>query len=264
MYSLRRNVIRLCIPILSLGLIMGTILLLMHPVEAYAHPSQSQDTLSAFSSSGIKVNYSSNGAFAASGDYTLEATEIIGTNAHMNSLPDPLHPTLTFSASTMTGFSLSHPFYGVNLVLSSNGSVSATGVAIKTGLFQDVNTGLKSFANKADLLILAAGGTVPRLVMKNVTLKVDRSIYANTFTVTSFHMVVSATAPAPLKASPPTDTPSSTVTPSPTKTPPTKGTPLPTGTPSLPLPLPTLTPPSVPTPTPTPKKCPCLLLCLIC
>jgi hypothetical protein len=156
----------------------------------------------------------------------------------------------------MTGFSLSHPFYGVNLVLSSNGSVSATGVAIKTGLFQDVNTGLKSFANKADLLILAAGGTVPRLVMKNVTLKVDTSIYANTFTVTSFKMAVSETAPAPLKASPPTDTPS------PTKTPPAKGTPIPTGTPSVPLP--TLTPPSIPTPTPTPKKCPCLLLCLIC
>ena len=90
MYSLRQNVIRLCIPILSLSLLVGT-MLLINPVAAYAHSSQSQNALNIFSSSGIKVNYasSSTGEFVASGDYTLKATEIIGTDAHMNKFPDP-------------------------------------------------------------------------------------------------------------------------------------------------------------------------------
>lgn len=252
MYSLRQNIIRLCIPIFSLSLLVGT-MLLINPVTAYAHSSQSQNSLNIFSSSGIT------GELAASGDYILKATEIIGTDAHMNKFPDPSHPTLTFTATTITGFSLSHSFYGMTLVLTSDGTVTATGVAIKTGLFKDISTGLQSFANKADLIVLAVGGTVKRLVMKNVTLMVDRFIDADTFVVTSFHLVLATgtrqinTMPAPAVTPSPTATTSPTVTPS---RPQPKLTPTP-----ISIPIPTPTPISVPTPTPTPR-CLCLLLCL--
>ncbi len=258
MYSLRQHIIRLCVPIFSLSLLVGT-MLLINPVAAYAHSSQSQNPLNIFSSSGIT------GELVASGDYILKATEIIGTDAHMNKFPDPSHPTLTFTATTITGFSLSHSFYGMTLVLTSDGMVTATGVAIKTGLFKDISTGLQSFANKADLVVLAVGGTVKRLVMKNVTLMVDRFIDADTFVITSFHLVL-ATGTQQINT-----TPSRAVTPSPTVTsslPQPKLTPTPISIPiptpthiSIPVPTPTPTPRSVPTPTPTPK-CLCLLLCL--
>jgi hypothetical protein len=253
-YSLRQHIIRLCIPIFSLSLLVGT-MLLINPVAAYAHSSQSQNPLNIFSSSGIA------GELVASGDYILKATEIIGTDAHMNKFPDPSHPTLTFTATTITGFSLSHSFYGMTLVLTSDGMVTATGVAIKTGLFKDINTGLQSFANKADLVVLAVGGTVKRLVMKNVTLMVDRFIDAATFVITSFHLVL-ATGTQQVNTTPsPAATPSPAVTPSPTVT---SSLPQPKLTPTaISIPIPTPTPRSVPTPTPTPKpKCLCLLLCL--
>src|SRR5258708_1152927 len=247
-------------------------MLLINPVAAYAHSSQSQNSLNIFSSSGIT------GELVASGDYILKATEIIGTDAHMNKFPDPSHPTLTFTATTITGFSLSHSFYGMTLVLTSDGMVTATGVAIKTGLFKDINTGLQSFANKADLVVLAVGGTVKRLVMKNVTLMVDRFIDAATFVITSFHLVlatgtqqVNTTAPAPTVTPSPTTSPSPTASPSATASPSLpqpKLTPTPISIPiptpthiSIPIPTPTPTPRSVPTPTPTPT-CLCLLLCL--
>src|SRR5258708_8737655 len=124
MYSLRQNIIRLCIPIFSLSLLVGT-MLLINPVAAYAHSSQSQNPLNIFSSSDIT------GKLVASGDYILKATEIIGTDAHMNKFPDPSHPTLTFTATTITGFSLSHSFYGMKLMLTSNVMVTDTCIPIK-------------------------------------------------------------------------------------------------------------------------------------
>lgn len=64
----------------------------------------------------------------------------------------------------------------LGLTITASGIVTGSGVAIKTSVFQDLITALGSFANKADLLVLILGGTVPRLVMNNVTLQVDRSI----------------------------------------------------------------------------------------
>jgi hypothetical protein len=255
---------------------VGGLLLVINPIVVYAQPSKAQNVLSAFSTSGTTMRYTGNNTtkgFAAAGNYTLEATEIIGTNAHLNVLPDPLYPTLTFTAATMNGFSLSHPFYSTALLLSSNGTVTATGVAIKTSLFKDVNTALKSFVNKADLLVLAAGGTVKQLVMKNVTLTVDSSLNTDTFAATSFHLAITTDLPQ-IKAIPPveTPTPTATATPSPGVTPTATVTPSPGVTPTAtatPLPgmTPTVTPSPGPNPSPTPpphKKCQCLLLICLC
>jgi hypothetical protein len=122
--------------------------------------------------------------------YTLRATEIIGTNAHLTYLPNLLYPALTFTASTIYGFNLSHPFDGETLTISSGGVVTTTGTTIKTSILNDVVTGLQSFVDKADLLILAAGGTVKTLVMTNVTLIVDESIALDSIDIPQFQFVV--------------------------------------------------------------------------
>lgn len=127
---------------------------------------------------------------AAAGVYTLKATQIIGTNAHLALLPDPTHPILTFTASTLTGMQLSHPMEGVTLTISSGAQVATTNVAIKTTL-KDYLATAPSFTNPADLLILVSGGTVKTLVLKNVTLQVDTYIHLGTMAAPDFHLVVS-------------------------------------------------------------------------
>jgi len=90
-------------------------------------------------------------------------------------LPDPSHPVLTMATVTITGLKITH----LSLTLVANGTVTGSGAAIKTSLFTEISSALGSFANKADLLILAVGGTVPRLVMNNVSLQVDRYMTMN-------------------------------------------------------------------------------------
>ena len=113
-----------------------------------------------------------------SGSFTLTATEIIGTNAHLD-ITDVLHPVLSFSAVTIEGMKLTH----LSITLSATGSVSGSGVAIKTSVFKDLVTALSSFTDKADLLKLLVGATVKTLVMNHVTLQVDRYIQMQTLTV---------------------------------------------------------------------------------
>lgn len=115
---------------------------------------------------------------SVSGSFTLTATEIIGTNAHLD-ITDILHPVLTFSAVTIEGMKLTH----LSMTLSATGSVSGSGVAIKTSVFKDLVTALSSFTDKADLLKLLVGATVKTLIMKHVTLQVDRYIQMQTLTV---------------------------------------------------------------------------------
>lgn len=117
-------------------------------------------------------------ALADDGPFTLIATRIVGTNAHLN-LSDLGHPIFSFSAVTIQGLKLT----SASMSLSASGVVSGTGVFIKTSIGDETATALVSFANKADLLILIAGGTVPTLVMTNVTLHVDRYIQMQTITL---------------------------------------------------------------------------------
>lgn len=123
--------------------------------------------------------------------YTLTATSIIGQDARLMLLPSPLEPTLTFSSSTISGLSISHPMTGnTTLVISASGTVTATGVIIKTSVLNDLKTSLSSSVNPADLLILLAGGTVHTLVMKNVNLKIDSYIQSQTQDLAGFHLAV--------------------------------------------------------------------------
>ncbi len=129
--------------------------------------------------------------FAASSVLTLRATEIDGTNAHLSILPDPLYPTLKFTTNIIYGMRLSKSLNNLTLTMSATGVAIGNGVTIKTSVFSDLVTALGSFTNKADLLILIAGGTVKHLVMKNVTLKIDRYLDLNSLDAPGLQLSIS-------------------------------------------------------------------------
>ncbi len=121
---------------------------------------------------------------SAATSFTMTATQIVGTNAHLSLAPDPLHPVLTFASVTIQGMKITH----LSFVLSASGTVTGSGVAIKTSVFKEFVSALVSFTNKADLLILLAGGTVRTLTMRNVSLQVDRFIEMQSITIVGLHL----------------------------------------------------------------------------
>ena len=114
--------------------------------------------------------------------FTMKATQLVGTNAHL-SLADPAFPVLTFSAVTIQGMEIVH----LSVTLSASGTVTGTGLAIKTSLLAFASTA-GSFTNPADLLILLAGGTVPTLTLRNVSLQVDHFVTAQSLTLNLLHV----------------------------------------------------------------------------
>jgi hypothetical protein len=123
---------------------------------------------------------------AAASSFTLSATEIVGTNARLTLLPDLLHPVLTFASVTIQGMTITH----LSFSLSASGTVTGSGVAIKTSVFQELASALGSFTNKADLLVLLAGGTVHTLTMTHVSLQIDRYIDMQSLTIQGLKLSV--------------------------------------------------------------------------
>jgi len=103
----------------------------------------------------------------------------VGTDAHLSLAPDPSHPVLTFASVTIQGMKISH----LSLTLSTSGTVTGRGVAIKTSVFQDFVSALGNFTDQADLLTLLNGGTVHTLTLKNVSLQIDRYIDMQSITM---------------------------------------------------------------------------------
>jgi hypothetical protein len=128
------------------------------------------------------------------GGYTLTATEIIGQNAHLMVLPNLLEPVLTFSSSTITGLTISLPMTtNTKATIFAQGTVTASGVAIRTSTLSDLKTSLQSSVNPIDLPVLLFGGTVKTLVMRNVNLKINRYLQAQSQDLSNFHLLVSST-----------------------------------------------------------------------
>lgn len=123
---------------------------------------------------------------AATTSFTMTATQIVGTNAHLSLAPDPLHPILTFASVVIQGLRITH----LSFTLSASGTATGSGVAIQTSVFQELVSALVSFSNKADLLILLAGGTVHTLIMRNVSLQIDRSIDMQALTIQGLHLAL--------------------------------------------------------------------------
>ncbi|HEU5231155.1 MAG TPA: hypothetical protein VFU49_25260 [Ktedonobacteraceae bacterium] len=183
---------------ISLAALLVTALLIellnIAPVAAAPKKVTSQATSHISESSGRQTAVGSSTTHNfVSGPFTLQAVEIDGTDAHLKTLPNLLEPILVFSAVTMRGMRLSHAITtNLSLVLSASGNVTGSGVAIQTSVFSDLKTALGSFTDQADLLVLLAGGTVHHIVMKNVNLKVDRSIQASSIFLPGMHLAVTS------------------------------------------------------------------------
>ena len=135
------------------------------------------------------LNTAKNHVEFVGGVFTLTATEIIGQNAHLALLPNLLEPVLSFSSSTIYGFSLSHPLTSnTQLVISASGTVTATGVSIKTSTVNQLKA--SGSIPPADLAILLVGGTVSNLDMKNVNLQVDTYIQSQTQNLQGFQLKI--------------------------------------------------------------------------
>ena len=174
----------------ALVAVSGLLLLTLGPGVALAQANRAAVSASTRASQQREQRYRAS-KLLVSGVLTLKATQIIGTNAHLSLLPDPLHPKLTFSVTTLQGFQLRLPSPLITLTLSSPDVVTTTDVVIKTSIFRDLVTALQSFTNKLDLLTLVAGGTVKRLVMTNVTLAVDTYIRLGTMNAPLFQLASS-------------------------------------------------------------------------
>ena len=131
----------------------------------------------------------SSAQLATANVFTLKAAKIVGTNAHLTTNLATGHGTLTFTASTITGFQLSYPITGATVTITSGGQVITTGSAITTSLASFLATA-KSFAHPTDLGVLVTGGTVQSLELDNVTLTVDTSIQINNMDTTQFKLSV--------------------------------------------------------------------------
>jgi hypothetical protein len=204
------------------------------------------------------------------GTFILKATRIDTTNARLQTLPaDPTHAIFLFGSATLQGLQILAPASGgTTLALTASGSTSATNVAIKTLVGYELATALASFVNKADLVVLSAGGTVSQLSMVNVSLVIDTYLQNGTLTISGFHLAFSASSIA-IPAAPNLSisgvvgtltpktcpaTPGPTCTPTATPKPVTPGSkPKPGSTPKADPTVPaTATPMSSPAATPTP------------
>ncbi|MCL6632932.1 MAG: hypothetical protein K6T63_09885 [Alicyclobacillus herbarius] len=109
------------------------------------------------------------------GPFYLDANEVECDNAQLHN-PLSSTPELTCTEISITGMTLTYPFTsGHKMVMQSPGPVTGSDVKIDSPLLTDVTVGLENFTNKADLLVLAAGGTVKHLELKNVhNMKINR------------------------------------------------------------------------------------------
>jgi hypothetical protein len=118
------------------------------------------------------------------GPFILKATRIDTTNAQLQTLPDITHPIFKFATATIQGLQILAPGpTGYTLKITASTQSNATNVAIKTTIGYELETALASFTNKADLITLALGGTVPQLSMTNVSLTIDTYLQNGTLTL---------------------------------------------------------------------------------
>lgn len=131
------------------------------------------------------------------GPFILKASSIDGTNARLQLLPDPLFPIFSFSSTTIQGLQIISPVTSDHtLTITASGQASASNVAIKTAIGYEIATALQSISNPADLLLLAAGATVPHLTMTNVTLVVDHYLQSATLSASGLQLALNSSAMA--------------------------------------------------------------------
>lgn len=117
------------------------------------------------------------------GPFFLTATEIDGTNVHLD-VSDLGHPILTMESSTIFGLKITHPITSnLTMVITSGSTAPATstGVAIKTSL-ADLLAGSTTIS-PVILSELVAGVTVASLTIPNENLTIDTYLNSTTISI---------------------------------------------------------------------------------
>ena len=116
------------------------------------------------------------------GPFYLMATEIDGTNAHLNVATS----VLTMESSTIYGLKITHPITSnLTMVITSGSTAPATstGVAIKTSLPNFIAASLPPSMNPIVAAELLAGLTVSNVTIKNENLKIDNYLNSTTISI---------------------------------------------------------------------------------
>ena len=119
------------------------------------------------------------------GPFFLTATEIDGTNAHLNT-SNLGHPILTMESSTIFGLKITHPITSnLTMVITSGSTTPATstGVAIKTSLGDFLAGSPPSSISPIVLTELVAGITVSSVTIKNENLTIDTYLNSTTISI---------------------------------------------------------------------------------
>jgi hypothetical protein len=131
------------------------------------------------------------------GPFFLMATEIDGTNAHLDDTNQGTlaYPVLTMESSTIYGLKITHPITSnLTMVISSGSTAPATstGVAIRTFLGDLIADSPPSSISPVVLAELALGQTVSSVTIKNENLKVDNYLNSTTISIPDAQITIQA------------------------------------------------------------------------
>lgn len=128
------------------------------------------------------------------GPFFLMATEIDGTNAHLNT-SDLGHPILTMDSATIFGLKITHPITSnLTMVITSGSTAPATstGVAIKTSLQDFLAGSPPSSISPIVLTELVLGQTVSSITITNENLTIDTYLNSDTISIPDAQITIQA------------------------------------------------------------------------
>ncbi|MDI9260389.1 hypothetical protein [Alicyclobacillus sendaiensis] len=100
--------------------------------------------------------------------FVLTADRIVAEHARMNVLAN----TLAFRGAVIEGMRISRSAEGVTLRIRSDGRVTIGETKIQATVLRNLAS-IGSFKSKRDVLVLLAGGSVPKLELARVELVID-------------------------------------------------------------------------------------------
>lgn len=100
--------------------------------------------------------------------FVLTADRIVAEHARMNVLAN----LLTFKAAVIEGMNIARSADGVTLSIRSGGRVSVGETKIQATVLRNLAS-IGSFRSKRDVIVLLAGGAIPKLELSRVELMID-------------------------------------------------------------------------------------------
>ncbi|SIS85211.1 hypothetical protein [Alicyclobacillus vulcanalis] len=105
---------------------------------------------------------------ASQAPFVLTAHRIVAEQARMNVLGN----TLTFRAAAIDGMCITRAGDGLTLRIRSDGRATVGETKIQATVLRNLAS-IGSFRSKRDVLVLLAGGSIPKLELSRVELVID-------------------------------------------------------------------------------------------